>query len=198
ELQVLQHYLAQAEVKNPEIRRLQAAVAAQKSRYLAEKAKYYPSLLAVGGVRYAEAPGRPDLDNPFLDDDYNYFSAGGALAIKWDLNFFQTNAELQQKKTSYLKMQNRLRRAQSGIALKTKEKYHRVSEKKDSLELSFEARKAGRALLVLNLTNFKFGIGPAEDVFDALGLYTRTASDYYKAIFDYNMAVAELQNVTGM
>jgi outer membrane protein TolC len=191
----LDSYLSQAKANNPDLKRLRAAVQAEKSRYLAAKAKCYPTLLAVGGVRYAEAPGRPDLDNPFLDDDYNYFSAGGALAIKWDLNLFRKNATVQEKKATYLKMESRLREGVSGIALKVREKYHRVAEKKDGLEWSFEARKAGRALLVLSLTNFKFGIGSGKDLFDALSLYTRTSSDYYKAVYEYNMAVAELRSV---
>lgn len=197
ELRSLEHYLQQAEANNPQIKQLKAALAAADARYLAEKSKYYPMLLAVGGLRYAEAPGREDQDNPFLKDDFNFFDGGAALAIKWDLNFLQTDTNLQQKKVQYLRMKSRLRQVLAGIAFQVKEKYHLLMEKKDNLESSFEARKAGRAILFLNLTNFKFGLGTGEDVFDALSVHARTAGNYFKAIFDYNLSVAELHSFIG-
>jgi outer membrane protein TolC len=197
ELRSLEHYLQQAEADNPQIKQLKAALAAADARYLAEKSKYYPMLLAVGGLRYAEAPGREDQHNPFLKDDFNFFNGGAALAIKWDLNFLQTDTNLQRKKVQYLRMKSRLRQVLAGIAFQVKEKYHLLMEKKDNLESSFEARKAGRAILFLNLTNFKFGLGTGEDVFDALSVHARTAGNYFKAIFDYNLSVAELHSFIG-
>jgi len=50
ELRSLEHYLQQAEANNPQIKQLKAALAASEARYLAEKSKYYPMLLAVGGI----------------------------------------------------------------------------------------------------------------------------------------------------
>jgi len=49
----------------------------------------------------------------------------------------------------------------------------------------------------LNMTNFKLGIGSGKDVFDALSIHARVDSEYYEAIFDYNLAVVELLNVIG-
>jgi outer membrane protein TolC len=197
ELKPLETYLRETEEHNPDVKRLKAAVAAEESRYLAEKSKFYPTVLAVGGVNYAVAPGRPDIDNPFLNDDFNYTRGGGALALQWDLNFWQVNAEVQQKRARLQKTRASYQTGVTSIQLSVKDKYHRAREKQDNLEASQEARKAGRGLLVLNVTNFKFGIGTGKDVFEALSLYTRTASDYFESIFDYNMAVAELQAVAG-
>jgi outer membrane protein TolC len=197
ELKPLEDYLARAEVHNPDIKRLKAAVAAEEARYQAEKARFYPTVLAVGGVRHSVAPGRVDPDNPFLVDDFHELNAGAALALQWDLNLLQTNTEAHQKKAKAMKMKSTYRDGANGVALQVKDKYHRVKEKQANLEASFEARKAGRALLVLNLTNFKFGIGSGKDLFDALSLYARTAGEYFETVFEYNMAVAELQSVTG-
>jgi outer membrane protein len=197
ELKPVDYYLQQAEANNPELKRVKAALAAEEARYQAEKTKRYPTLLAVGGVNYAVAPARPDLHNPFLNDDFNTSGAGGALALQWDLNIFQVNAEIQQKKVKYLKMRSVYDDARSGVALQVKDKYQRVKEKQDNLDASQESRKAGRGLLVLNLTNFKFGIGTGKDVFEALSLYSRTSGEYFENVFDYDMAVAELKSVTG-
>jgi len=197
QLKPLDEYLARAEFNNPDLKQLKAGVEATKAEYLSEKSKFYPSVLIVGGIRHAEAPGREDQDNPFLNDDFNYFKAGGAVAFKWNMNLFQTNAEVQEKKTDYLRMESRLRHGMNGILLNVKDKFYKVEEKKAGLETSFEARKSGRALLVLTMTNFKFGIGSGKDVFDALGVYARTAGKYYEAVYEYNMAVAELKSAVG-
>ncbi len=197
DLKPLDDYLAAAEARNPDIKRLKAGVAAEEARYQAEKSRFYPSVLAVGGFKSAVAPGRVDPDNPFLVDDFHDLSGGAALAVQWDLNLLQTNADVHQKKARAMKMKSTYRDGASGVALQVKDKYQRVKEKQANLDASLEARKAGRALLVLNLTNFKFGIGSGKDLFDALSLYARTAGEYFETVFDYNMAVAELQSVTG-
>ena len=118
--------------------------------------------------------------------------------MKWDLNFFQTNAEVQKQRVRYRRMKSRLKELTAGISLRVKEKYHKLLEKKESLDSRFEAKKAGRSLLVLTLTNFRFGIGSGQDLFDALSIFARTTSKYFEAIFDYNMAIAELNGPRGV
>ncbi len=190
-------YVKQALETNPDIVQLKAAVAAEEAQYQAEKSKYYPTLLALGGVRHGVAPGRDNQDNPFLNDEYNFFDAGVSLGIKWDLDFWQTNNKVDERKVRYLRMQSRLEKVKDSVTLLVEDKYHRYTEKKNNLEASFEAKKAGRALLFLNLTNFKLGMGSGKDVFDSLSLHARVDGDYYKAIFDYNVAVVELLNAVG-
>ena len=196
-LQSLDHYLAEAGAHNPNVRQLQAVVKAEEARYQAERAKFYPTLLALGGLRHAVAPGREEQENPFVTDNFNFFDAGVALGLRWDLSFIQTNTEVKQQKVRYLKAKSRLNRVLDGVHLQVKDKYHRYQEKKNNLEASFEAKKAGRALLFLNLTNFKLGMGSGKDVFDSLSLHARTDGDYYQAIFQFNMAVVELNDTIG-
>ena len=190
-------YINQAMETNPDIAQIRAAVSAEEARYRAERSRYYPTFLALGGLRHGVAPGRDDQDNPFLNDEYNFFNAGVYLGIKWNLDFWQTHTDVDERRVGYLRMQSRLEKAKNAITLLVEDKYHRYMERKNNLEASFEAKKAGRALLFLNLTSFKLGIGSGKDVFDALSLNARVDGDYYKAIFDYNVAVVELLNAVG-
>jgi outer membrane protein TolC len=194
----VEEYLELARMENPDLKRIRAAVAAEEAKYLAEKSKFYPSILAVGGVRYAVAPGRTSQESPFAYDPFNYNSAGGALGVKWDLNFFQTDAEVNKQRVGFLKMKSKLRQGLDGIEFQVKDKFYRVIEQKANLEAGFESRKAGRALLFLSLTNFKFGIGTGKDLFDALSVYARTTGKYAEAVYHYNTSVLELKNVVGM
>jgi hypothetical protein len=47
------------------------------------------------------------------------------------------------------------------------------------------------------VSNFDLGLGEAEDLFHALGAYSETSSDYFRAVHDYNLAVAALSRATG-
>ncbi len=60
-----------------------------------------------------------------------------------------------------------------------------------------DGRKAGRGLLILTVSNFELGIGEAEELFKGLGSYTEASSDYWRAVHDYDVAVAGLSKAVG-
>jgi hypothetical protein len=49
----------------------------------------------------------------------------------------------------------------------------------------------------LGVSNYDLGIGDAEELFNALGAYSETSSDYFRAVHDYNLAVAALGKAVG-
>jgi hypothetical protein len=79
------------------------------------------------------------------------------------------------------------------LALRTG--YLRAVETREKLTLSKSNRKITRALLVSEAANYDFGIGDAGDLFEALIIYTRVLSGYYDSVYNYNLAVADLNRV---
>lgn len=76
--------------------------------------------------------------------------------------------------------------------LKQRKAYIKVDEARAQLDLAKGSRKITRALLVTELANYDFGIGNSGDLFQALIIYTRVLSGYYETVYNFNMAVAEL------
>ncbi|VAX31098.1 hypothetical protein MNBD_NITROSPINAE05-867 [hydrothermal vent metagenome] len=76
--------------------------------------------------------------------------------------------------------------------LEQKKAFIKVDEARSQLELAKGSRKITRALLVTELANYDFGIGDSGDLFQALIIYTRVLSGYYETVYNFNMAVAEL------
>jgi hypothetical protein len=68
-------------------------------------------------------------------------------------------------------------------------------ENREKLNLSRSNRKISRALLVSEVANYDFGIGEAGDLFEALIIYTRVLSGYYDSVYNFNLAVADLNRV---
>lgn len=73
-----------------------------------------------------------------------------------------------------------------------KKAFLKVEEARDQLDLAKGSRRITRALLVTELANYDFGIGSSGDLFQALIIYTRVLSGYYETVYNFNMAVAEL------
>jgi hypothetical protein len=63
---------------------------------------------------------------------------------------------------------------------------------REKLNLSKVNRKISRALLVSEVANYDFGIGDAGVLFEALIIYTRVLGGYYDSVYNFNLAVAEL------
>ena len=79
------------------------------------------------------------------------------------------------------------------LALKTG--YLKAVETREKLNIARKNRKITRALLVAEVANYDFGIGDPGDLFEALIIYTRVLSGYYDSVYNFNLAVADLNRV---
>ena len=71
----------------------------------------------------------------------------------------------------------------------------KVMENRDKMNLAEKQKKMTRALLVTESANYDFGVGNSEDLFQALIIYTRVLSGYYESIYNYNLAVLDLDQI---
>jgi outer membrane protein TolC len=196
-LQPVTAYQEQAAQHRPELTRLEAGLAARRARLQASRSAYYPSLFLAGGIKGAIAPNRDDQKSPFAKDDFNFFNAGLALGMRWELDFWMTNAKVSERAAELAKTDTQRRQAITGIQLDVQRRYLEIKENQQKLQVARKARKTARALMVASLANFTLGIGEAKEVFNNLGLYTRMASDYYRVINDFNLAAAKLSQAVG-
>jgi hypothetical protein len=82
--------------------------------------------------------------------------------------------------------------------LDLKVRYLKAVESRGKLQLAQKNRKITRALLVSEAANYDFGIGDPGDLFEALIIYTRVVGGYYDAVYNFNVAVAELNRVKAL
>jgi outer membrane protein TolC len=190
-------YLAEGPARRPETRQLATGIAAQSARLDMEEASYYPMVFFTAGFGYALANNRTDQKNPFAYDDFNYIRPVGIVGIHWDLNFFMTSAKVDEARADLERLQAQRRDAASGLSLEIRRAYVEVTQARDTIKATEEGRKAGRGLLVLTVSNFDLGIGEAEELFKGLGAYTEASTDYFRAVYDYNVALAALSKAVG-
>lgn len=196
-LQPVASYMEQAVRHRPELTQLQAGLEARKARLQAAQSAYYPSFFLAGGIKGAIAPNRKNQKSPFAKDEFNFFSAGMALGMRWKLDFWMTHAKVSERAAELAKVDAQKRQAIAGINLDVQRRFLEVKENQQKMQVARKARKTARALMVTSLANFTLGIGEAKEVFNNLGLYTRMASDYYKVIYDFNLTAAKLSQAVG-
>jgi outer membrane protein len=188
----LDEYLTEAPGQRPESRQLATGIAAQSAKVDLERADYFPSVFFSTGVQYAHAGNRQDQTNPFAYDDFNYFRPVGVVGIHWNLSFLSTTAKVEAARADLERLQAQQRDAASGLQLEIRRAYSDVTHGRQAITVAEEGRKAGRGLLILTVSNFDLGIGEAEELFKGLGTYTEASSDYWRAVHDYDVAVAAL------
>ena len=83
------------------------------------------------------------------------------------------------------------------MQLEIRRAYSDVMQARETIQTAEDGRKAGRGLLILTVSNFDLALGEAEELFKALGAYTEASTDYFRAVHDYNVAVAALSRAVG-
>ncbi len=198
ELAPLEHYEAELFARNPQWREVTAGVTAKEEELKRARAEYYPQVFLKGGFEYGYAPSRRRQTSPFVYDEYNYLRGpGGALGVGWKLSFHMTAAEVATREAELLHMQSERRSAQTGLPLQLRAAYRRAVESRQQVTELAEGRKAGRAILTFAVANFDLGIGDPADILQGLGLYARASGDYYEAVRNLNVALAEVARIMG-
>ena len=197
DLKPLPQYVEELFESRPEWERLQAGIDAKQAQVVMAKSDYFPVFFLAGGVRYARAPNRRDQENPFVLDEFNYFTPGGVLGLHWSLNFGSTRINVETAAAELAKLRVQEYAARRGLPLEAEKAYAEVERARDTMKLSNDGRKAGRALLATSTSSFMVGVGNARDLFIGLGAYADSANDYYQAVFNYNMALADLSKAIG-
>ena len=182
--------------RRPEWKQLDAGIEANQAELLAEQKQYFPDIFALGILLYGIAPNRDRQENPFLLEEFNYFWGGAYLGWRMALDFGMPK-KVAQKRAELVALRHHRREATTGMLIEVERAYREVMEKQESLKFARRAQKNGRALSALSAANFYMGLGEAKEVFEAFQMYTEGAAEYYMAIKDFNMAVAELDRVTG-
>lgn len=197
EAEDLDYYVTTGPHRRPEWKQVVNGVEAQEAAVDLAEATSYPTLFLAAGVRYAVAPNRDDQKNVFANDDFNYFQPVGVLGVQWDLSFFTNSAKAAQARAEWERLLAERRNAETGFRLEVERSFVSVNEARATIDAAAEGRKAARGLMILTVTNYDLGIGDGKDLFEAFGLYTESSTDYFRAVHDYNVAVAELSRSVG-
>jgi outer membrane protein len=146
------------------------------------RAGFFPRIYAQGGLSYQQ--------NQYLLHDTQWFAIFG---LQWTLfSGLDTKAQVAQAKLKVNQFQEQNKDLNSQVRLDVQNAYLRVKETADRIKTTETAVTQAEENLRLNEERYKEQVGTATDVIDAETLLTRTRVNYFTALYDHQMAKAQL------
>lgn len=197
ELQPLDHYLARAKVARPEMSQLNEGVGAAQSYMKSVRAEFFPSFFLLGFYNFARAPGREDIESPFLVDNFNFDSMGGTLGMEQKLSFHRTSAKFKEARAQFAKAKALRDLAYQGMEIEIRKAYNDFAGDQSSYEAAEKAFKVGRSWVLATTLNFGAGLVPIKDLLEAFVAYSRVKFSYLDAMQEFNTSLAQLSKTIG-
>lgn len=196
EISTLETYIENARKRRPEFRQIAEGLKARTALVEAAKANYYPDIFLGGLFSWAYADGREKIQNPYINDQFNHLNAGVAIGAHWKLDFGITGAKVAGERAQYNRLLSTKEFADTNVPLQVKKYYLDLIEAKNSAIATRSAYLNAKKWTVTAVANFDFGLGPAKDIFEALQAYSSMRSDFFKSIYNYRIAAANLDYAT--
>lgn len=146
------------------------------------KSQFFPRFYTQAGMNWQQ--------NEFLLHDTQWF---GIFGMQWTLfSGLDTKAQVAQAKLKVNQFREQHKDLDDQVRLDVQNAYLKVRETADRIRVTEKAVTQGQENLRLNEERYKEQVGTATDVIDAQTLLTRTRVNYWTALYDHQMAKAEL------
>ncbi len=193
----LQDLTSDALAKRPEMKQVEAGLAARRSLVEAKKAEFNPNVYMGLAGGFAYTPGRNSLNNPYVYDPFNWAGLTPVVGVKWDWSSGAQPAKVKQAQAELDALVEKSTFARQGIPFQVAEQYHMVQASYTMVEEMAQASRAGRRWMIASYADFEAGLEQADKVMGAFQGYVLAHSDYLKSVNDYNLNVVRLKQVTG-
>lgn len=195
--ETLEELQAKALVLRPEISQLKAGLEARNALVNVAKAEKLPNIFAgiIGQATYA--PGRDQLNNPFIQDGFNSAGATPVLGVQWEWQTGRNPARVQQAQAELDALLQKQAFAQAGIPFQVAESYYQTIALHDGLTALNAGSRDARRWMTASYLDFEAGSEEASKVIQGLQAYVLAYGDYLRTVNDYNMEVMELRRRTG-
>ncbi len=197
EPRTLEAYLELATAGRADLRIAAAAVRARQAQVDMASAALYPNVALVAGFGFAKGTTADDPADPYASDSYNFLSWGVVLGLEWKLDFASLVSELNQSEAVLVKQRAQLAALMQKVELEVTELSGLVTRYGEELSLRETIVKNRKAMLVSETLNFGIGTANTDDLVKALVNYSKARLAYFKAIYEYNLAVARLSGAVG-
>jgi outer membrane protein, multidrug efflux system len=197
ELAKLEELVAEALKHEPLLVAADHGLRALEAKRAAYVANYLPDLFAAGRIRYGLAPNRDPQSSPFANDGFNFFDLGVAVGARWHWDTGVLGHEIDEVSAEHASL-GETRRA---LALKVEHDvnaaYLEYTAAKEKVEAATEGFRATRAWSLFAYNGFEIGTISAKDLLDALSAFAKARFTLLDALYQHNIAVAQLSVVVG-
>jgi len=197
EIGELDQYLDAAQENRPELKMLGSAIKVGKANIKLKKASMLPNFVLAGQYTYAYANKVEDQKTPFANDPFNSKGGGVTLMLEWPLDIVPAAYRVSKAKADLFRLEAQQEEAVGGIAVEVELAFQDVVEAKERMGVLMQGKKLGKGWIIAQSQNFDAGLSEMRDFVDALTAYFEMYLLYYQAVYEYNVALANLRLVSG-
>lgn len=192
-LKNFEHYVDTAFDQRADLKLLDIGSYSARLNYSLEKRYYAPDLGVGAFFELGRAPGITGVTTTDdFSDPFNFTRAGIGFQLKGKFDFGTRSAKIRQAEADLLKTKIQVDLARDAVILDVKKAYLEVKAALEDLNRADEASKLARQLLFLVQSNFDIGLAEPKDLIDAIAKFLKTRGEYFEAVFNYNVAYANL------
>lgn len=184
----------------PDVKLVEIGLETRRNQYKLEKRNFLPNVGVGAYFDVARADrtifGLTTTDN--YSNPFNYTRAGFGMQVKGRFDPHGQTARVRKSRSDYYKASLEHYMAKDGIVLEVRKAYLETVRAYDDIKRAEKAEKLARQLMFLTQSNFELGVGDEEEYIDALELVMLTRGRYFQAVFNYNVALAILDEKAGI
>ncbi len=171
-----------AEKQRSDLKAATERIGQQEKVVTQTKAQFFPRIYTQAGMTWQQ--------NQFMLHDTQWF---GIFGMQWTLfSGLDTKAQVSQARLKVQQLQEQHRDLNDQVRLDVQNAYLKVKQTADQIRTTEKAVGQAGENLRLNEERYKEAVGTATEVIDADTLLTRTRVNYWAAVYDHQMAKAEL------
>ena len=190
---------ADALQNRPDMKRMEADIEAARVRLTAERSNYLPTLSANAAYNWANGTTEmgPFMGTMFKGDVQNSWNAG----IMLTLPLFQgglTAGRVAEARANLLALEAQRDAMKQSILLEVNQAFADLESAAARVEVMEKTLQKARENLDIAQGRYKAGVGPYIEVTDAQLSSVNSETDHIKALYDYHLAIAQLQKAMGI
>jgi len=182
--------IATAYDNRPDFKSAVLQVEASKKEIKLAKKDYLPTLQGFSGFRVTV------YDTELATNTDEGWNAGVSLDLPV-LNPYLTHKKIKEAKASFEKENSEAEALKNNLYFQVKQAYTDFIEAKSSVPATEVVLEQAEESYNLAKGRYEVGVGDPIELKDAELTYRNAQFAYYKALYDYNVALAQLENVTG-
>jgi len=179
--------------QHPLLKKSKADLRASRAEIYMAAGQFLPSVYAYGG--YAWRHEEFNQIKHFLDTDYNWY-----LGVELSVPVFQgfsRAAEVSKARLQHQINKEILEQTKQNIALEVKQAWANLRLAKQQIAVTADAEQAAEEDLRLNKEKYALGSGTMLELITAQVAYTQAKTNHIQAIYDYQIAKAQLEKAIG-
>lgn len=190
--------LDQALTHRPELRAVEAGVAAREQEVLIRERMYYPDFGIAGFARWVWTTSATRQRSPFAYDPYNDLSAGIALVSRYTWDFPQKSALLAAARAELEKMKAQRDLIKAGVRLELEKAHSETKSALGRVEKQAQAEKFARRWATAAFAAFDLGTGDTRDLVESFTALASASAQRAQAQHDVQVGLRNLSRAVGL